>query len=299
MNKTYRAWLEAMRLRTLPVSIAGVITGGAVAIAYGCFHIIPFLICLIFAIMSQIVSNFANEYFDYKNGLDKKGREGFRRGVTEGDISPKTMCKTLVFLIIATCLIGCILIKFGGLILIPFGILIAIGAVAYSAGPYPLSHHGLGDIAVFIFYGIIPVFFTAYVQIPDIHIWPLAIILGSAIGLMGINVLIVNNYRDYYDDKSVGKNTTVVIFGRNIASTLYFSNGILAICLYTLAIVSTASPLWLVFLIYYANRHYILWKKLTILQGRELNPLLGQTAKLMLITSIWIIAVYACQNICL
>ena len=109
-----KAWIEAMRLRTLPVSVAGVMAGTACAIYDGGFKTLPFLICLLFAILAQIVSNFANEYFDFKKGLDKKGREGFRRGVTEGDISPKAMLTATLSLLALDCLIGLSLIWWGG-----------------------------------------------------------------------------------------------------------------------------------------------------------------------------------------
>ena len=79
-----KEWIEAMRLRTLPVSISGVLAGIACAIMQGSFSPVPALLCLLFAILAQIASNFGNEYYDYKNGLDKKGREGFRRGLQKG-----------------------------------------------------------------------------------------------------------------------------------------------------------------------------------------------------------------------
>ena len=83
-----KQWIEAMRLRTLPVSISGVLAGISCAVVMGCFKVVPAILCLLFAMLAQIASNFGNEYYDYKKGVDKKGREGFRRGVTEGDISP-------------------------------------------------------------------------------------------------------------------------------------------------------------------------------------------------------------------
>ena len=86
-----KPWIEAMRLRTLPVSVAGVLGGTACAISRHGFSLVPMLICLVFAVVAQIASNFANEYYDFKNGLDRKGREGYRRGVTEGDIAPAAM----------------------------------------------------------------------------------------------------------------------------------------------------------------------------------------------------------------
>lgn len=293
MSKKIKPWIEAMRLRTLPVSIAGVLAGGSVAIANHGFNTIPFLICLLFAVMAQIVSNFANEYFDYKNGLDKQGREGFRRGVTEGDISPRAMRNATFGLLAAACLVGCTLIYFGGWILVPVGIIIAIGALAYSAGPYPLSQHGLGDIAVFLFYGLIPVFFTAFVQIPDYNIWPLAAILGSMIGLMGINVLIVNNYRDFDDDRAVGKRTTAVIFGRQTLSVVYLVNGFVATALMVIATISFAGIIWQAGALIYANQHYMTWLHLRQAEGKELNGVLGKTASMMFVISLWIFIFFA------
>lgn len=293
MNNKIKPWIEAMRLRTLPVSIAGVLTGGSVAIANHSFKVVPFLICLLFAVMAQIVSNFANEYFDFKNGLDKQGREGFRRGVTEGDISPRAMRNATFGLLAVTCAVGCSLIYYGGWILVPVGIIIAIGALAYSAGPYPLSHHGLGDIAVFLFYGLIPVFFTAYVQIPDYHIWPLAVILGSMIGLMGINVLIVNNYRDYKDDSEAGKRTTAVIFGRDTISRIYLINGFAATALMVIGTISFAGIIWQICPLIYINQHYIIWQHLRQSEGKDLNRVLGKTASMMFVISIWLFLLFA------
>ena len=157
-----KAWIEAMRLRTLPVSCAGVIAGAGCAARTGTFRILPFIICLVFAILAQIASNFANEYYDFKKGLDKKGREGFRRGVTEGDISPAAMRNVTFVLLAVNSLIGLSLIFWGGWWLIAVGVAVAVFAVAYSAGPFPLSHHGLGDVAVILFFGLVPVSFTFY-----------------------------------------------------------------------------------------------------------------------------------------
>ena len=147
-----KKWIEAMRLRTLPVSIAGVLAGWGCAIWQGKFSIIPALLCLFFAIAAQIASNFGNEYYDFKNGMDRKGREGFRRGVTEGDITPQAMKSATFAMLALAAVTGSLLIYYGGWWLIPVGICILLAALAYSTGPYPLSHHGLGDITVIIFF---------------------------------------------------------------------------------------------------------------------------------------------------
>ncbi len=153
-----------MRLRTLPVSVAGVIAGTGCAIMLGSFKAVPALTCLSFAILAQIASNFGNEYYDFKNGIDRKGRAGFRRGVTEGEIAPQSM-KTATFAVLAlAAAVGCTMLLYGPWWLILVGVMIMIFALAYSTGPYPLSHHGLGDLAVVIFFGIIPVTLTCFLQ---------------------------------------------------------------------------------------------------------------------------------------
>lgn len=281
-------WIEAMRLRTLPVSVAGVVAAAGCAAFYDSFRPLPFSICLLFAVMAQIVSNFANEYFDYRNGMDRKGREGFRRGVTEGDIKPSSMLRATLILLAATCAVGCTLIYWGGWWLIAVGVAVAVFALAYSTGPWPLSHHGLGDVAVFIFFGLVPVMLTTYVQTGNWEAWPVALPVASAVGFMGVNVLLVNNYRDMDDDKQVGKNTIVVKFGRKFASRLYFFNGIAATLLVMIATIGRIPVFFQIGALLYANQHYLMWQKLKESEGAELNPVLGQTALLMLVFSAWI-----------
>lgn len=276
-----------MRLRTLPVSIAGVITGAGCAAYYGSFRRLPFLICLIFALMAQIVSNFANEYFDYKNGLDRPGREGFRRGVTEGDITPTAMLRATIILLIVAGITGCSLIYWGGWWLLPVGMAIAIFSLAYSAGPWPLSHHGLGEVTVVIFFGLVPVILTTYIQVLDWSILPVTLPMSIAIGLMGANVLIVNNYRDYDDDKAVGKRTLAVITGRKTASAIYLVNGFLALLFIEIATAVRIPVIWQAGPLVYINLHYLLWMRMRRSNGSALNPVLGMTASLMFALSIW------------
>lgn len=268
-----------MRLRTLPVSIAGVILAMGFAFENGTYNLSAAWLCLAFAILSQIASNFANEYYDFKGGLDRKGREGPRRGVTEGDISPEAMKYATFGTLAAACVIGCCLIPIGGWWLIAVGVSIAIGVIAYSAGPYPLSHHGLGEVAVLFFFGVIPVNLTYYLMTQQ---WNCDVLLGSiSAGLMGANVLLVNNYRDHDDDKAVNKRTLAVKCGRDFASRLYLVNGCVAIVL--MGSKWAAGAVWhLAIPISYALIHIILFLKITQREGRELNPFLGMTAMAML-----------------
>ncbi|MBQ3730373.1 MAG: 1,4-dihydroxy-2-naphthoate octaprenyltransferase [Muribaculaceae bacterium] len=290
MNRQLKIWLECFRLRTLPVSLSGVVIAIGLAKWLGHFHWKPAVLCLVFGLLAQIVSNTANEYFDFKKGTDKPGRVGPRRGVTEGDISPKTLRNVTFGLLVLAGVVGCCLIPFGGWWLLPMGIVIALAALAYSTGPYPLSYHGLGELMVFIFFGIVPVNLTYYVQ--ALRWDPMVILFSITIGLLAVNVLLVNNYRDVEDDREAGKRTSVVIFGRQPASLAYLINGfagmgMLSALWVMIAVrwgIGRSLPVWtLAIPVLYLIMHTFTWYKLTRRDGAALNPLLGETARNMLI----------------
>lgn len=285
-------WIEAMRLRTLPVSVAGVVA----ALGYAKMMTKPgatvFVLCLLFAVLAQIASNFANEYFDYKNGLDRPGREGPRRGVTEGDITPGAMKRATFITLAAACCIGLSLVFVGGWKILVFGILIVCGVIAYSAGPFPLSHYCLGEVAVIAFFGLAPVCLTFYLMAGyvDTYVWA----GGLAIGLMGANVLLVNNIRDIKDDRAVGKHTLVSVVGRKTGSFLYLVNGYVAVWLMG-SVWTWIGGAWLAVPSVYLFLHTVLWYRIDSLsrnavkdlsKGRLLNPCLGMTAMLMAIYSL-------------
>lgn len=268
-------WIEAMRLRTLPVSVAGVVLAIGYARHFGCAELLPAMLCLAFAILAQIASNFANEYYDFRAGLDKAGREGPRRGVTEGDITPRAMLAATFITLGAACAVGCSLLLFGPWWLLPAGIAIALGVLAYSTGPYPLSRHGLGEVAVMLFFGIVPVNLTFYIMNGAFNH---EVLLGSlSAGFMGANVLLVNNYRDVDDDRSVGKHTLTVMIGRRATWTLYLTSGILAVLLMA-GIWATLPPATWAIPAIYLLLHLRLCYMLCTRTGRRLNPLLGLTA---------------------
>ncbi len=279
-----------MRLRTLPVSVAGVFMAVGCAAATGTFRLLPASLCLIFAVLAQISSNFANEYYDFKGGLDKKGREGPRRGVTEGDITPRAMLTATYMTLGTACAVGLSLLLFGGWWLIPTGLLVAIGVIAYSTGPYPLSHHGLGEVAVVAFFGLIPVICTYILQGGELDMQ--IAMAGLAIGLMGANVLIVNNYRDVEDDRAVGKRTLAVMLGRRTMRWIYRGNSTAAMLLlipwWSLLHIIAAILIPAIYLVL----AYSIAGSMKKLEGHRLNPLLGKTAILMLAVSLaWCLAV--------
>lgn len=277
-RSTVKSWIEAMRLRTLPVSLAGVVT----AIAYNLLHdnlrLVPAILCMVFALLCQVASNFANEYYDYRAGRDRPGREGPRRGVTEGDITPQAMRAAVFVTIGLACTVGLFLVAWGGWWLVAVGAAVALGIFAYSTGPFPLSTNGLGEVAVLIFFGIVPVTLTYYVQALQ---WNLDVLLGGvSMGLMGANVLIVNNYRDIDDDRAVGKRTLAVRLGPRAMQVLYIANAVVAMALML--------PVWIQ-LGFAAIPVPILTLTLAVViaiylgrrQGAALTPLLAKTSALM------------------
>lgn len=282
-----------MRLRTLPVSIAGILTTVGYNLLYDNLNIRPVILCLAFALLCQISSNFVNEYFDYKAGRDKAGREGPRRGVTEGDITPGAMLVAIVLTTVIACSIGLCLVAYGGWWMVAVGVAVVLGLLAYSTGPYPLSTHGWGEVAVVIFFGIVPVTMTYYVETLE---WSWSVMAGGvAIGLMGANVLIINNFRDIPDDTEVGKMTLAVRWGGTAMRILYMVNVFVAIALMMPAWLSMrwfelATPL---LTIYIAGRIAYMMGKL---KGRQLTPLLGMTAVLMFLYALMFLLSALCSN---
>lgn len=277
-----------MRLRTLPVSLAGVVTGIALAVSSGSAAIAPAVLCLLFALLAQIASNFGNEYFDYRDGLDAPGRDGPRRGVTEGDITPRAMLVATLATLVAACLVGLGLIPFGGWWLVVVGAFVAAGVLAYSAGPYPLSRHALGEVAVILFFGIVPVSLT-YMLCSGHAVTPTVVCASLGMGLMGALVLVVNNFRDRRDDASVGKTTIATLWPRPVIMLLYLLGGMAGIAL-TLPAWLEMPAWWLLVPAAAMVDHCSNWLAFGSARGAGFNPLLGRTSLLMAVQALALLA---------
>lgn len=276
-----KAWFLASRPKTLAAGATPVIVASALAFHDGVFRGLPALICLIFAVLAQVISNFANDYFDDRKGSDNEERLGPKRAVAEGWIAPRTMLFVTLGLCVLNSALGLTLLFYGGWFLILVGAAVVIFALAYSGGPYPLAYHGWGDLCVFVFFGIVPVGFTYYVQSQT---WPLSVtICGAAVGLVVINILVANNYRDRFSDAQAGKKTTIVLFGERFGRYFYLANGIVAVALCqwfwceSAVLAATLPAIYLIF-------HIVTWRKMVVIgSGRELIPILEQTARNVLI----------------
>ena len=269
MMKEFKYWIKAARPKTLLVSIAPVIMSVAMAYLFVNLNWTAAVICLVFAVMAQVLSNFANDYSDGIKGADNQ-RLGPQRMVASGLISPQNMRRGIIVWGILTFLLGCTLLYWGGWILLPFGIVILLCAFAYSAGPFPLSRHALGDVAVVLFYGIAPVVLTFFIQTGFVN-WQI-VVAGLSIGIVANNLLIVNNYRDVEQDKSNGKKTTVTVFGKRLMRCVFHLNPIIAIVLFYWAFEN--------FIILYTFIPYVVYSifvsvKFTKAKGMEFNKLIG------------------------
>jgi 1,4-dihydroxy-2-naphthoate polyprenyltransferase len=216
---TPRHWLEASRPKTLPAAIIPVMVGTALAFAHDAADFGKAAVCLAFALLVQIGTNFANDYFDFVQGADTPARVGPRRAVAAGLIAPGTMLTATWLVLGAAFAVGLLLVREGGWLLLPIGVISILCAIAYTGGPFPLGYNGLGDVFVFIFFGLVAVCTTFFVQTGRVS--PDVLSCAAAIGLLAANILVVNNYRDADTDAKAGKKTLVVRFGRKFAVWQY------------------------------------------------------------------------------
>jgi len=215
-----------MRPKTLPAAVTPVLLGSAAAFAVGAFHPVAAGICLIFALLIQIGTNFANDYLDGIKGTDTEHRIGPQRAVAAGLIAPERMRSvTIVVLGLGFC-VGLLLIPIGGWWLLLIGILSVACAWLYTGGPYPLAYNGLGDLFVVLFFGFIAVGCTFYVQVG--RVTADVLYLGLGCGLLVNNILVVNNYRDFSEDRRSNKRTLVVLLGRRWARLQYLYSSVIA-----------------------------------------------------------------------
>ena len=272
----FKYWIKAARPKTLPVSMAPVVMSVAFASIYVKINWLPAVICLVFAVMAQILSNFVNDYADGVKGLDIN-RLGPQRMVAAGIILPNQMRRGIIVMCVLSFILGCTLIYWGGWILLPFGFLILICALAYSTGPFPLSHKGLGDLAVVLFYGVVPAVLTFYIQTGFVNLRIIA--AGLAIGFVADNLLIVNNYRDADEDFKNGKKTTVGIFGKHVMMMVFFCNPLIATVLGFLFFYKIINPLvWIMSVVPFLVYSIFVSIKFSKAKGMEFNKLIGMAS---------------------
>ncbi len=273
-TNSFAAWLLAARPRTLTASATPVILGLALAARETNLHIswVPAILCLLFALIMQVDANFVNDYFDYRRGNDSpESRMGPPRACTMGWISPSAMQCGLAITTVLACVVGLPLVLYGGWQMLLVGAACVVFCFLYTT---IFASIGLGDLLVVVFFGLVPVLLTFYLQTGYTNHW--TVILAVACGLVIDNLLIVNNYRDIDADRSAHKTTLVVLLGRKVSLSLYFFIG----CAATFAVIVYAefqlrAALMLVYLAFHCHSYTLMRH----LDGRELNRVLATTAR--------------------
>ena len=276
-TNSIKAWILAARPKTLAAAATPVLIGCSLAVADGAFQWIPAILCFLFAFSMQIDANFINDYYDYLKGSDREDRLGPERACAQGWITLQAMKKGMIFITLLSCFWGLLLLRYCGWEMIPVGLLCVLFAFLYTAGPYPLAYHGWGDVLVIVFFGFVPVGCTYYTMAHD---WTWNVTIGcAACGLVSDLLLMLNDYRDREQDKISGKRTIIVRFGEKAGRYAYLLLGIIATGLcsyYAFHELLLASLLPLLFLIL----HFTTWREMVrIFQGKELNIVLGKTAR--------------------
>ncbi|HEY3388306.1 MAG TPA: 1,4-dihydroxy-2-naphthoate polyprenyltransferase [Prolixibacteraceae bacterium] len=214
-----KSWIKAARLRTLPLAMSGILMGAALSYFDGGFQTKITILAIVTALFIQIFSNFANDYGDSQKGTDNKHRVGPQRTVQSGEISLKEMKTGMAVLIILSLGTGIWLVAEGTkgldlttfLLFLGFGIVALVAAYRYTAGSNPYGYAGFGDVAVFLFFGILPVVGTYFLNTHKIN--PEIFLPAVSIGLFSTGVLNLNNMRDIENDRNSGKKTVVVRMG--------------------------------------------------------------------------------------
>lgn len=285
-NKAISPWILAGRPKTILASIGPVLIG----LSWGFYltkkcHLIIAFLTLMCALLLQLATNIANDYLDFKKGIDGEDRLGPLRVTSAGLLPPLKMKMALIFLLSLAFMLGLYLMFIGGLFIVIIGLLSLYFAYGYTGGPYPLSYHGLGEISAFLFFGIVAVSGTTYLQTHVLEFWSL--FLGASVGLISAAILGINNLRDINSDKKTMKKTLAVMIGPKAQKRLILS------CL----IMSLVSFLILAFYfhsifllgIFTAVPFITYWKKIyTTAPSIEFNIYLAKTAQYLFLYSIFI-----------
>jgi 1,4-dihydroxy-2-naphthoate octaprenyltransferase len=290
----------AIRPQSLPAGAAPVIVGAGLAIRDGVFAVGPAVAALLGALLLQVGSNFTNDYYDAIRGADTEDREGFQRVTQSGLISPMRVRQAMYVAFSLAALVGVYLVYVGGVPILVVGLLSILAGFAYTGGPYPFGYHGLGDLFVFVFFGLIAVTGTYYVQavstiasvglipvtIPSGTVTVAAVVASVPAAALSTNILVVNNIRDLETDRETGKETLAVKIGYRWSRIEY---AVLLVLAYLVPLVFAG--VWeSVFPLAPLLTAPLGWRLWTTVRdettGTALNPALEQTGKLFLAFSL-------------
>ena len=272
-----QSWLLASRPKTLLAAVVPVMVGSALAISMKKFYLPYSIVALLCSILIQIGTNFTNDLYDYLKGSDTIKRKGPRRVLATGLISVSEMRLAIILVFGLTFVLGLYLVYSSGILILWVGILSIFAGIIYTAGPFPLAYNGLGDLFVFIFFGIVGTMGTYYLHTQEISI--IAFIVSLPVGALITNILIVNNYRDIEEDREANKKTLTVILGRTFSRWQYIFLIMISYLTSFIMYLNFNYKLWIFLPMLTIPISIILIKMLYTLKGQELNMTLELSAK--------------------
>jgi 1,4-dihydroxy-2-naphthoate octaprenyltransferase len=271
----------AARPKTLSAASVPVVVGSACAFELGGFRLGPALAALGGALLLQIGANFANDVYDYEKGADTAERLGPTRAVQAGLLTPAAMKRGMFVVFALALLLGLYLTAVAGPIILAIGVVSILSAIAYTGGPYPLGYNGLGDVFVFVFFGLVAVCGTVFAQVGEVP--KLALWCSLPVGALATAILVVNNLRDHEQDARVGKRTLAVRWG---PQAVIYEYGILLAISYAVPLflaTSSAGGRWVLLPLLSLPLGRKLMRAVARERGRDLNARLAGTAKLLLL----------------
>lgn len=276
-----QAWTLAARPKTLPAAVAPVLVGSALAYEHGAFSWLPALAALGGALLIQVGTNFVNDLVDYLKGIDTQARQGPQRAVQSGLISTADLKRGAAWVFALAVACGSYLVAVAGWPVAVIGVVSLLCALGYSAGPYPLASHGLGEVFVFLFFGLVAVGGTYYVQALGLSPW--ALLVAVPVGTLTTAIIVVNNLRDVETDLQGGKHTLAVVLGPQATRVEYAALLLLAYALPVVMLALGWPSAWV--LLPWASFPLALWLVRALIRaadGPTFNALLAQTAQLAL-----------------
>ncbi len=278
-----KVWFLAARPKTLTASLAPISVGTALAFVAGQSNFTAAAFAFLSAMFIQIGTNYANDLFDARSGADDAERLGPQRVTSSGLVTQRQIAiATAVAFGIAFAL-GMVLVYMTGWPLLVLGVVSILCGVAYTGGPFPLAYNALGDVFVFVFFGLVATAGTYYVQAQEVS-W-LALYCGSTVGLLGVALLIVNNLRDIPTDSKHDKTTTAVLLGAARTRVFYVLTVLTAYALPAVAVALGWISSWALICLGTLPFALLIMRKLYASEGAQLNAVLGMTALLQLVTS--------------
>jgi len=281
---TLKIWLLAARPKTLTAAAVPVFTGTALAMAHDKFVWHAALAALLVAFFIQIGTNFANDLFDFQKGADDEDRLGPMRVTSAGLVTPRQIAIACAIAFGLAFVSGLYLVSLTNWMLLVVGIVSILSGLAYTGGPFPLAYNALGDLFVFIFFGLVATVGTYYVQ--ALALDPMAFWFAVPVGALSTAILIVNNLRDIHTDKKHNKITTAVLLGERGARLFYLSMVLLAYGAPIAAVATGRAELPVLLALGTLPLAGFVLRNVWTKSGSELNAVLAQTSILLLITNL-------------